>query len=248
MQELIAISESTIGSEVVQTVSARELWVYLESKADFSTWIKKRIDQFDFTQGIDFTVPLKNGTPKSMTYGNTTIEYFLSIEMAKELSMVEQTAKGKEARKYFIECERRAKQISSPKELSRKDLALMVIDAENEIERLTLINDAQKPAVAFVEKYVEAENLMGFRQVAKLLQVKEPTFRDFLIDNKIMYKLNCEWVSYAHHLDAGRFRASTGIADNEHAYTSHKFTTKGVEWIAGLIASKKVSNTTKEQK
>ena len=68
------------------------------------------------------------------------------------------------------------------------------------------------------------------------------TSRDFLQQNEIMYKLNGEWVAYAQHLNSGRFSASTGIADNEHAYTSHKFTAKGVEWIAGMMAAKKVSN------
>ena len=101
--------------------------------------------------------------------------------------------------------------------------------------------DAQKPAVAFVEKYVEGTGLFSFRQVAKTLKIKEPNFRDFLVNNKIMYKIGSEWVAYAQHLDAGRFEAKTGIAElTGHAYTTHRFTTKGLEWIAGLIASKSV--------
>ena len=69
-------------------------------------------------------------------------------------------------------------------------------DTLDKNQELIALNEAQKPAVEFVGKYVKAENLMGFRQVAKLLKIKEPNFRDFLQQNEIMYKLNGEWVAY----------------------------------------------------
>lgn len=91
------------------------------------------------------------------------------------------------------------------------------------------------PKVAFVDRYVESTGNKGFRQVAKLLKAKEYEFRDFLCANKIMYKLGREWTAYQNHVDAGRFKVSTGTA-NEHAYNAALFTPKGVEWIAGLWA------------
>lgn len=92
----------------------------------------------------------------------------------------------------------------------------------------------QKPAVEFVERYVESTGNLGFRQVCKLLKAKENDFRAFLQDKQIMYKLAGEWVPYAPHIDAGRFYVTTGTGDNDHNYTSAKFTPKGVEWIAKL--------------
>lgn len=94
--------------------------------------------------------------------------------------------------------------------------------------------EAARPAVAFVEKYVESTGNMGFRQVAKLLRIKENDFRAFLQDNKIMYKLGGEWTPYAPHIDAGRFYVSTGTSDTNHAFIAAKFTPKGVEWISQL--------------
>lgn len=94
--------------------------------------------------------------------------------------------------------------------------------------------EAARPAVAFVEKYVESTGNMGFRQVAKLLRIKENDFRAFLQDNKIMYRLGSQWMPYAPHIDSGRFYVTTGTSDTDHAYSTAKFTPKGVEWVAKL--------------
>ncbi|EJN3584348.1 phage antirepressor KilAC domain-containing protein [Escherichia coli] len=93
------------------------------------------------------------------------------------------------------------------------------------------------PKAEFVDNYVEASGLMGFREVAKLLGIKETDFRLFLLENGIMYRLAGKMTPYSHHLDAGRFSVKTGEADNGHAFTQVKFTPKGVQWIAGLLAA-----------
>ncbi|EES4829109.1 hypothetical protein EZO78_005065 [Escherichia coli] len=93
------------------------------------------------------------------------------------------------------------------------------------------------PKAEFVDNYVEASGLMGFREVAKLLGIKETDFRLFLLENGIMYRLAGKMMPYSHHLDAGRFSVKTGEAGNGHAFTQVKFTPKGVQWIAGLLAA-----------
>lgn len=91
------------------------------------------------------------------------------------------------------------------------------------------------PKVEFVEQYVEATGSMTFRQVAKLLGANERVFRQFLFDNSIMYKLGGEWTAYQQHIIAGRFEVKTGTAQhNDHAYTSARFTPKGVEYVSAL--------------
>ncbi|EFC6290186.1 hypothetical protein DRW31_25585 [Shigella dysenteriae] len=93
------------------------------------------------------------------------------------------------------------------------------------------------PKAEFVDNYVEASGLMGFREVAKLLGIKETDFRLFLLENGIMYRLAGKMTPYSHHLDAGRFSVKTGEAGNGHAFTQVKFTPKGVQWVAGLLAA-----------
>lgn len=98
-------------------MNARELHEFLESKYQFSNWITDRINQYGFSEGVDF-VAIKNSL-----YSPPRREYHLSIDMAKELAMVERNDKGRLARTYFIECERRMKDA----------------EGDNAVQRLTAI-------------------------------------------------------------------------------------------------------------
>ena len=102
MTQLIPLQPQTIDGNAVETVNARELHEFLESKRQFADWIKNRISEYDFIENQDFV-----RFHKKMKANNATmIEYHITLDMAKELSMVERNEKGKQARKYFIECEK----------------------------------------------------------------------------------------------------------------------------------------------
>ena len=104
---LIQVNQSQVGDDLVQTVNARELHAFLEVGKVFAAWIQERIEQFGFVENQDFIVISETG--KNPKGGRPSKEYFLALDMAKELSMVERNAKGKQARQYFIQCERVAK-------------------------------------------------------------------------------------------------------------------------------------------
>ncbi len=111
----------------------------------------------------------------------------------------------------------------------------LAMEVEQQAQRLALA----APKVEFVDKYVASTGNLGFRQVAKLLKVKEPELRDFLIGRRIMYRLAGVLTPYAEHIEAGRFTTKVGVADHgdtSHAYSQTKFTPKGVEWLAGELA------------
>ena len=101
MTHLITITEQN-GE---RAVNARELHQFLEVKSKFGDWIKNRISEYGFVENQDFVSVSKN-----LENGGRTIEYAISIDMAKELSMVERNEKGKLARLYFIEMEKKAKE------------------------------------------------------------------------------------------------------------------------------------------
>ena len=84
-----------------------ELHSFLESRQDFSTWIKARIEQYGFVENTDYL--LHSFMEQLPSGAKQKIDYHITIDMAKELAMVERNDKGREARKYFIECERRLK-------------------------------------------------------------------------------------------------------------------------------------------
>lgn len=111
MQQLIPVTPRPIGQQTVPTVNARELHTYLESKQDFSNWINNRIKQYGFVENTDYLLnKIIVQVPSGKKYKN---EYFLTLDMAKELSMVERTEKGRAARRYFIECEQRLYRLQS---------------------------------------------------------------------------------------------------------------------------------------
>lgn len=205
LNELLPIGEKN-GQKAV---NARDLHSFLQVGKDFSTWIKNRIDKYDFIEGKDFqTLYLdyqgnllnirltQNGDSENQQVSK--IEYALSISMAKELSMIENNERGKQARKYFIACE------ENKHELSRKDLALMVLQAEEEKERLALevqkkeeekqaIIEETKPAVVFTECVKNASTNILIRDLAKLITqngytIGEYRLYDWLVENKYLIR------------------------------------------------------------
>ena len=113
MNDLIAISMARIGGETIQTVNARDLHTFLEIGKRFTTWIQERIEQGGFTDEVDYVtngfLPNLGENESFAERGRPSKDYFLSIDMAKHLAMMERNEKGKQARQYFIECEKRLK-------------------------------------------------------------------------------------------------------------------------------------------
>ena len=130
MNEIINITRTTINEEEVNAVNARTLWQKLESKQEFANWIKGRISEYGFEEGKDFLTNL------SKSHGRPSKEYIISIEMAKELAMVENNERGREIRRYFIEVEKNARKFSDA--VSAQVSAMIPVIRENERLRLQL--------------------------------------------------------------------------------------------------------------
>lgn len=102
--QLIPTFTAPLANREQTLVSARNLHQFLQSQRDFSNWIKKRIEDYGFIENQDFIRFAK----KVEANNATAIEYHLSLEMAKELSMVERNDQGRAARRYFISIEQTA--------------------------------------------------------------------------------------------------------------------------------------------
>lgn len=116
-----------VGNEV-HAVSARDLHERLEVGRDFSNWIKQRISTYDFVEGEDYIIDNRN--PRELAFaqsgerqnqGLQRVEYFVTLDMAKELAMIENNSQGRVARRYFINCEKelRTQQLDSKVEALR---------------------------------------------------------------------------------------------------------------------------------
>ena len=101
--ELVPVYETDKG---VKVVNGRDLHRALESKQDFSTWVKKRLSECDAVENEDF-----DRFHKKMEANNATmIDYIIKLDTAKEMAMLERNDKGKQVRKYFIQVEEKYKQ------------------------------------------------------------------------------------------------------------------------------------------
>ncbi|WP_244634661.1 phage antirepressor KilAC domain-containing protein [Erwinia aphidicola] len=238
LNELVPVNPGNIGGVTVSMVSAKKLHDFLGVGRDFTTWIKGRISQYGFTAGVDFTVVENLSAPVSGSAKyrqQIAHDYLITIDMGKELAMVERNEKGREVRRYFINCERQAKAAANIPQTLPEALRLAADMAEKVGELESQLADAA-PKVDFVDRYVVSTGSMGFREVAKLLDVKETVLRRFLVDKQIMYPLAGKLTPYASHKEAGRFTLKTGESlSSGHAFTQVKFTPKGVQWLAKLL-------------
>ncbi|EAI7983355.1 phage antirepressor Ant [Campylobacter coli] len=85
------------------------LFYFLEIDTKFADWINRRINHYDFIENQDYIIELV------YTKGRPRKEYYVTLDMAKELCMVENNEKGRQARRYFIECEKRLKNLEQEK-------------------------------------------------------------------------------------------------------------------------------------
>jgi phage anti-repressor protein len=102
--DLVPVFSGEIDGQPAQLVNARDLHQFLESHREYTAWIKDRIEQYGFKEGEDFLTKL------SKSQGRPRTDYHVTLDTAKELAMVERNEKGRQARRYFIECERRAQE------------------------------------------------------------------------------------------------------------------------------------------
>lgn len=109
---LIPVFNGLIQNQPVQLCNARELHTFLDIGKDYSTWIKNRINEYGFIQDEDYFVITErtNGRPRK--------EYHITLDMGKELGMVERNERGRQIRQYFIRCERTLKALQQPQQLA----------------------------------------------------------------------------------------------------------------------------------
>ena len=214
------------GNSEQKTMSSRVIADLTEKRHDH---VKRDVENMLGQLGLD--IPKFGGIYFDAQNRQQT-EYLLDEELTMTLVTGYNIVLRNRVIKRWKELELQASQpsymIADPIERAKKWI-------EEEKQKQAVIHqlEIQAPKVAFVDKYVAGNGNKTFRQVAKLLGANERKFRDFLKKEKIMYKLNGEWLAYQNHIDAKRFHNNTGISESNHTFTRSLFTPKGVEWTAG---------------
>lgn len=195
MNELIKINQDASGNN---TVSARDLHNYLEQTERFQSWFDRQL-QYGFEEEVDYV-----GCKVFNALANQTLsDYAMTLDMAKELSMLARNEKGKNARQYFIACEKKLTLQSVPQTyaealLEAGRLALEVENKNKQIETL-------KPKAEFFDQVTGSKDCFDMADVAKVcnLGVGRNILFKFLRDSKILRENN---TPYQQYIDSGHFR------------------------------------------
>ena len=151
---LIPVFNGLIQNQPVQLCNARELHSFLEIQTRYNDWVKNRINEYGFIQDEDYLVITErtNGRPRK--------EYHITLDMGKELGMVERNERGRQIRKYFIECERRA---SQPKQIAlpEPEKKFTFEFTEYELQQLAWLWFAFKRGVGTFQHIEKAFNVLG---------------------------------------------------------------------------------------
>ena len=236
MNQLIPLQSQTIDGNAVETVNARELHKFLESKQDFSTWIKNRIKDYGFLENQDYILLHKKMEQEENSHGgNNKVEYYITLDMAKELSMVERNEKGKQARQYFIECERKLRETQAKLAPKTYVEALRTLADELEAHEQTKQTLAiAEPKAQYFDKLVERNLLTNFTTTAKEFGVKRKDFVAYLLDNGYIYRdQRGNLLPYAVHVPH-LFEVKEYCKDH-HSGTQTLITPKGRETLRLLL-------------
>lgn len=155
---LINLHEQQDGSVAV---SGRELHEFLEIKSNYTTWFE-RMTEYGFDEGSDYSL-LSNFGNQTGRGGHNKLDHAITIDMAKEISMIQRNEKGKRARQYFLQVE---KAWNSPEMIMKR--ALQIADRKlNDMQKQIAID---KPKVLFADSVAASHTSILVGDLAKLLR------------------------------------------------------------------------------
>ncbi|MDS1015244.1 antA/AntB antirepressor family protein [Lentilactobacillus buchneri] len=233
MEELIKTFKQKDGSVAVD---GRDLHDFLEVDTQYTKWIDRMIE-YGFTENVDFT----SFSQKSLkpSGGRPQVNHALTLDMAKELSMIQRTKKGKQARQYFISMEKQAKskqQLPLPKDYPSALRALA--DSMEENQQL-------KPAADYTQKMLANPGLETTSMIAKNYGMSTSKFNQLLHKMGIQYRQGKTWLLYAKYQEFGYthiepfsyFDQKTGT---KKVANTMKWTQLGQKFIYDFLASEDV--------
>ena len=180
-----------------QTVSARELHEKLNIGTKFATWFP-RMTEYGFAEGVDFTTCYPNLGSENHG-GQNMVDYNISVDMAKQICMIQRTPEGKECRQYLIDLE---KAWNTPEQVMARALKI----ADQTIESLKLTVNEMKPKAEYFDALVDKKLNTNVRDTAKELGVKERIFVSFLLDKNFVFRQGKkgELRPYAQYAESGK--------------------------------------------
>ncbi|HHC4747054.1 antA/AntB antirepressor family protein [Escherichia albertii] len=123
--QLIPVFNGTIANETALLCNARDLHAFLGVKKVFAAWITNRISEYEFIENQDYILLSNLGKQTSGRGGHNRKDYHLTLDTAKELAMVERNEKGRQIRRYFIECEKILRNMQPAQQFTNEEIILL---------------------------------------------------------------------------------------------------------------------------
>lgn len=231
MNELIRINYNNERP----TVSGRELHGFLDVKTAYKDWFPRMCD-YGFQEGIDFCSFLSESTG-----GRPATDHQLTIDMAKELCMIQRTEKGKQARQFFIQLE---KDWNSPEKVMAR--ALQIANKQIENLRLTTAMQEQqiselKPKADYTDRILQSSGLVNTNQIAKDYGMSARSFNKKLHSLGVQYSQGGQWLLYSKYQNKSYTSSETFEIEHKNGTKSvsmrTKWTQKGRLFIYELLKS-----------
>lgn len=121
--QLIPVFNGTIANETALLVNARDLHTFLDVGKRFASWIVERIAEYGFVENKDFMIISQ--VREKIDRGRPAKDYHLTLDTAKELAMVERNEKGRQIRRYFIECEKKLRSMQPAQQFTDEEIILL---------------------------------------------------------------------------------------------------------------------------
>lgn len=226
MNQLIPTMENDTGNILV---SGRELHEFLEVKTAYKDWFPRMCD-YGFEEGSDFSSFLSESTG-----GRPAVDHQITIDMAKEISMLQRTDKGKQARQYFLELERRW---NSPEMVMKRAMDYLnerVSKLETQNLVLTQQNNELQPKASYYDLVLQNKSLLTVSKIAKDYGMSAVTLNRKLHDLGVQYKQGDIWLLYAKYQDKGYTQTTTHVIDADNSKVNTKWTQKGRLFIYDLL-------------
>ncbi len=188
-------------------VSGRELHEFLEVQTPYKKWFD-RMAEYGFSLRNDYIEVLDKNVHNS-TGGRPATDHAISIDMAKEICMLQRTERGKQARQYFIQLE---KAWNSPEQIMARALKLadreiMQLRAENEAQR-QLIQDFE-PVRQYVDQILSCNEVIATSQIAADYGLSARRLNKILHEAGLQYSVNGQWILYRKHMGQGYTKSKT---------------------------------------
>lgn len=199
MSELIPLT----NNDGAQAVMGRDLHRFLEVKTSYKDWFP-RMAAYGFEEAKDYALKIEHTpSPAGM---KEKLNHIISLDMAKEISMIQRTDKGKQARQYFIECEKRAKTLRvDGSEITRLELIQIAMNAETERLALEAKNKELEPKADAYDSFLDATGKYPVGAVAQMLGMGQNKLFRELRNRKIFIasgsRRNTPYQPYLHHFE-----------------------------------------------